>query len=66
MIRYIVLRDIPYEGLSQVEAWGEDDDPIPSYATRDEAIGHAKELGLISPKGRRNNAEILAVEVGKG
>jgi hypothetical protein len=63
MLRYIIMRDEPYEGLWCVEAWGEDSDPIPSYPTREAAFERAKELKLISPKGRINRAEILAIEV---
>lgn len=63
MIRYIVLRSQPYEGLETFFNGGEDDDPLPTFATREIATAYAKFKGLISPKGRRNEAEILAVKV---
>lgn len=63
MIRYIVMRAYPYEGLEPAWSDGSDDDPLPTFATREDATLNATNWGLISPKGRRNDAEILAVEV---
>jgi len=57
---WIVLVSYPYEGLDAM-GYGEEDNPLPIFDTRDEAEAWAKEQGLISPKGRRNDAEILAV-----
>ena len=57
------MQEYPYEGLGVLGATGEADDPLPTFPTEDEAREHAKSLGLISPAGRRNEAELLAVEV---
>lgn len=63
MIRYIVFVAEPYEGMYPGDADGSEEEPIPSYATHDEAVAAAKRRGLISPEGRRNEAEILAVRI---
>lgn len=52
---FIVLESIPYEGLGLVS------EPTVVHPTRDAAVGYAKQHGLISPKGRRNDAEIIEV-----
>lgn len=62
-IRYIILRDYGYDGLGIWYANGVGDDPIPSFDSEEVAIEFAKEHGLISPKRRRDESAIIAVEI---
>ena len=62
-LRYIVMTAYAYDGLWPARVDGSEAEPLPSFATKDEAHAHAVSIGLISPKGRRNDAEILAVRV---
>lgn len=63
MLRYIVLRSVPYEGWDRVYEEGDEADPLPTFPSYESANEYAKDKGLISPKGRRNEAEILTIEV---
>lgn len=62
-MRWIVMADYAYEGLGTFWASGEANDPLPSFPTREAAEAFARKHNLISPAGRRNDAEILAVAV---
>jgi hypothetical protein len=59
MIRWIILSAFPYEGYDLPGAQGIEEDPIPSFATREEADEYADKRRLVSKKYR----EILAVKV---
>lgn len=64
MIRWIVMETLEYENMWPPSGEGQDsNEPMSSFSTREEAEEYAKHIGLISSKGRRNNAEILSVRV---
>lgn len=70
-VRWIAMHSEPYEGMDTggygfVDREATEmvlDDAIPTFATYDEAVAWAKQQGWISPQGRRDDAEILAVRV---
>lgn len=60
MIRYIVLWCAPYEGMWPHDSQGErDENPIPTFETRDEANAYANKVNGWT-QGER---EVLAVQV---
>ena len=57
MIRYIVMNAIDYEGMWPCYAEGTDQEPLPTFATEEEALKWGSKYGV------RKDLEILAVEI---
>jgi hypothetical protein len=58
-IRYILLMSEPYEGMWPRDCEGDEDDPLPTFASRDDAHAYA-DRQRSWPKGAR---EVLAVSI---